>query len=407
MKDNDLQPNHPGQPEDEQGQAQERENNLHEPDVTPETESNRIDSSLPEGDEPSSEEDGSVDDRQSEVNEQPEQEQYLPPTMVADHAVVQNEQHTANGGGGGGKGWMIASLVLAAALIVVLIVPPFAKGSGNEAIAKVNDAKITKDMLYEELVTVGGKQTLDGMISQELIRQEVNKKSITVTEEEIDQEIEALKGSFPSEDQFNMALQQSGMTLEELRTESKKQIEQKKLMADKIEVTDEEISAFYDQYKNNFATPEQVRASHILVETEEEAKEIVQQLKDGADFAQIASEKNQDATKDTGGDLDFFGRGEMDPAFEEAAFSMKKDEISDPVKTSFGYHVIKLTDRKEAINPTLEEKKEEIRNQIESQKVYQGLPAYIQELKEGANVTNTIEEKEAAAAETPDAEATP
>ena len=79
-------------------------------------------------------------------------------------------------------------------------------------------------------------------------------------------------------------------------------------MGDKIKVTDEEIKQIYDQYKDSFATPEQVRASHILVETKEEAEAIVKRLKEGADFATIAKEKNQDATKETGGDLDFFGR---------------------------------------------------------------------------------------------------
>lgn len=407
MKDNDLQPNHPGQPEDEQGQAQEKEN-------TPQDQGNlsneeeRIDSdpTYPDSSEPYKE----------------ESEQPAPPIAVMHSGdqpelPLQEEQSAAGGGGNGNKGWMIASLVLAAALIVVLIVPPFAKGSGNEAVAKVNDVKITKDTLYNELIGVGGKQTLNSMITEELIKQEMTKQSITVTDAEVNEEVDALKASFPSEDQFNMALQQSGMTLDDLKEQTKTQVELKKLMGDKIKVTDEEIKTIYDQNKESFATPEQVRASHILVETKEEADEIVKQLKGGADFAAIAKEKNQDATKDTGGDLDFFGRGEMDPAFEEAAFKLKKDEISAPVKSSFGYHIIKVTDRKEATNPTLEDKKDEIRKQLENQKVYQESSAYIQELKDKATITNTLEEETPAdpatetpvdpATETPEAPAAP
>lgn len=399
MKDNDLQPNHPGQPEDEQGQAQEKENIPQEPgDLSNEEERIDSDSTYPESSEPYKEE---SDQPLSPVavmhsEDQPEQ-------------PLHDEQPPAGDGGNGSKGWMIASLVLAAALIVVLIVPPFAKGSGNETVAKVNDVKITKDTLYNELVEAGGKQTVNSMITEELIKQELAKQSITVTDAEVNEEVDALKASFPSEDQFNMALQQSGMTLEDLKGQTKTQVELKKLMGDKIKVTDEEIKTIYDQNKESFATPEQVRASHILVETKEEADEIVKQLKDGADFAAIAKEKNQDATKDTGGDLDFFGRGEMDPAFEEAAFKLKKDEISDPVKSSFGYHIIKLTDRKEATNPTLEDKKDEIRKQLENQKVYQESSAYIQELKDKATITNTLEEVAPAdpATETPEAPAAP
>ncbi|WP_327204739.1 peptidylprolyl isomerase [Paenibacillus sp. DMB20] len=148
------------------------------------------------------------------------------------------------------------------------------------------------------------------------------------------------------------------MTMDNLKEQTKMQLEITKLLGDKVKVTDDEIKKTYDQYKDSFATPEQVRASHILVDTKEEAEKIIKQLKDGADFAAIAKEKNEDATKETGGDLDFFPKGKMDPAFEEAAFKLKKGEISsEPVKSSFGYHVIKVTDRKEATNPTFEDKK--------------------------------------------------
>lgn len=378
MKENDLQPNHPGQPEDDQGQAQEIENNQQDSGSLSNEEEERIDSTYPEN-----------SDHDTTPYEQ--QDQSIPVMHSGDQPQYE-QQPPADGGNNGGKGWMIASLVLAAALIVVLIVPPFAKGSGNQAIAKVNDVSITKDKLYDELVEIGGKQTLNTMITEELLQQELNKKSITVTDADVDKDIETLKASFPSESQFESALQQNGMTMDDLKEQTKTQIELKKLMGDKIKVTDEEVKEIYDQNKDSFATPEQVRASHILVETKEEAEKIEKELKEGADFAAIAKEKNQDATKDTGGDLNFFGRGEMDPAFEEAAFKLKKGEISGPVKTSFGYHIIKVTDHKEATNPTFEDKKEEIRGQLENQKVYQGSNAYIQELKDKATITNTLED---------------
>lgn len=367
MRDNDLQPNHPGEPDEKNGQAEE---NLQQ-------ESHFGEDFRDSGDLDLSKEDDKVG------------------LMIPNDQPSQAEAAPSGGGGNGSKGWMIASLVLAAALIVVLIVPPFAKGSGNEAVANVNGVSITKDRLYDALVEAGGTQTLDGIIREELIDQEMNKKSLTVTDEEVTAEVAALKASYPSEDQFNMALMQAGMTEEDLSRQMRDQVKLKKLLADKVKVTDEEVKEIFEQNKESFATPEQVRASHILVETKEEADKIYKELQEGADFAAIAKEKNQDATKDTGGDLDFFGRGEMDPAFEEAAFKLKKGEISQPVKSSFGYHIIKVTDRKEATNPTFEEKKEEIRGQMVNQKVYQESPAYIQELKDKAKITNTLDKSAA------------
>lgn len=398
MKDNDLQPNHPGQPEDEQGQAQEIENNQQDSGSLANEGVESIDS-YPENTEnlenaENSENSENSENANDETNPYSQQDSALPvmQTEGQPHDMQQPPADSGSNGGNGSKGWMIASLVLAAALVAVLIVPPFAKGSGNEAVAKVNDISITKDKLYDELVRIGGKQTLNNMITDELIQQELNKKSITVTDADVDKDVENLKASFPSESQFEFALQQNGLTLAQLKEQTKDQIQLRKLMSDQIEVTDEEVKAIYDQYKEDFATPELVRASHILVETKEEAQQIEKQLKEGADFAAIAKEKNQDATKDTGGDLDFFERGRMDPAFEEAAFKLKKGEISGPVKTSFGYHIIKVTDRKEATNPTFEDKKEEIRSTLENQKVMQQSSAYIQELKDKATISNTLDE---------------
>ncbi|NMO96518.1 peptidyl-prolyl cis-trans isomerase [Paenibacillus lemnae] len=303
------------------------------------------------------------------------------------------------GGSGGGKGWMVVSLLLAAALIVVFIVRPFGKETGNEAVASVNNVDITKDKLYDSLVEAGGAQTLDGLITEELLKQELGKKSIQISDDEITQEIESVKSMFPSEEQFNTALASSGMTMDDLKDQTKMQLELTKLLGDKVNVTDDEVKQMYDQYKDSFATPEQVRASHILVETEEEAADIIKQLDEGADFAAIADEKNEDGTKGKGGDLGFFAeQGQMDPAFSEAAFKLEKGAHSkEPVKSSFGYHVIKVTDRKEATNPTLEDKKEDLRKQLVSTKVSEQSGPFLQELKDKAKITNTLEEKEEAA----------
>ena len=90
-----------------------------------------------------------------------------------------------------------------------------------------------------------------------------------------------------------------------------------------------------------------IRASHILVKTEEEAKKLLEEIKNGADFAKLASEHSMCPSGRDGGDLGFFGRGMMVKPFEEAAFALKKGEVSEPVETQFGWHLIKLTDIQE------------------------------------------------------------
>lgn len=386
MKENDVQPTNNGRPEDEFGQAQEQNPNTTPEPVTPEE--NDMITETPDSDRNS---DSVRDDLNPLDDTTVQSSESQAVGVVSSDNNDNNQPPAASSGGNGGKGWMIASIVLAAALIVVLIVNPFGKKNGGEAVATVNNVDITKDKLYDELVKAGGEQTLEALITKELVQQELDKKSIVITDAQVNEEVESVKKMFPSEEAFNTALTSSGMTLDVLKEQTKLQLELTQLLKDKIKITDEEIKSTYDQYKDSFATPEQVRASHILVETKEEAQAIIKQLDEGADFAAIAKEKNEDATKETGGDLDFFSKGQMDPAFEEAAWKLEKGTYSkEPVKSSFGYHIIKVTDKKAATNPTLEDKKEEITKQLESTKLNELTPAYLQELKDKAKITNTL-----------------
>ncbi|MBW4083406.1 peptidylprolyl isomerase [Paenibacillus sp. S150] len=301
----------------------------------------------------------------------------------------------------GGRGWMIASIVLAAALIVVLIVQPFQKDDSNVAVASVNGTDITKAQLYDKLVEAGGEATLQNLITTTLVDQEAKKANITVTDADIDAEIEDLKTQFGGEDALNSALQQSSMTLDDLKKQMPLQVEIRKLVEPKVTVTEDDISQYYEDNKASFNQEEEVRASHILVETQEEADAIVKQLADGADFATLAQEKSTDTgSKDNGGDLDFFKKGDMVAEFSDAAFKLKVGETSGAVKTDYGYHIIKVTDRKEAHEYTLDEKKEEITKTLKAQKVSEMSSTWLQELTASAKITNSL-------TDTPDASASP
>ena len=117
-----------------------------------------------------------------------------------------------------------------------------------------------------------------------------------------------------------------------------------------IEVNEEEASSYYETNVEQFKVEEKIRASHILVETEDEAIEIISELDDGKDFAELAQEKSTGPSGPNGGDLDFFGKGQMVPPFEEAAYALENvgDYTNEPVQTDFGFHVIMLTDTQEA-----------------------------------------------------------
>jgi foldase protein PrsA len=171
------------------------------------------------------------------------------------------------------------------------------------------------------------------------------------------------------------------------------QIRIRKLLEPKTTVTDDQIKQYFEQNKASFNTPEEVRASHILVKTKAEAEAILTQLKGGADFATLAKEKSIDpGSKDKGGDLDFFPRGVMEKPFEDAAFALKtKGELSPIIQTSNGYHIIKLTDRKEAHTATLDEEKAKIKDQLVTQQISELSQQWLADLKSKAKITNTLE----------------
>jgi peptidyl-prolyl cis-trans isomerase C len=129
--------------------------------------------------------------------------------------------------------------------------------------------------------------------------------------------------------------------------------------------TDEALHKRYDRFVHDHPAKEEVSARHILVEKEEDAKAVIAQLDKGADFAAIAKEKSMDPAKDNGGDLGFFSRDEMVPEFAAVAFALGKGEYTkQPVHTQFGWHVIKVEDKRTAAAPSFEESKEEMTNEL-------------------------------------------
>jgi len=162
----------------------------------------------------------------------------------------------------------------------------------------------------------------------------------------------------------------------------------------KTTVTPAEVQSNYNQNIQQYQTPEQVRASHILLKTEgkdeaavrKQAEDVLKQAKSGADFAELAKKYSEDeGSKANGGDLDYFSRGRMVPEFEAAAFSMEPGQISDLVKTQYGFHIIKVVDKKAASTRTLDEVRAQITDQLAFQKAQQAVASQARTLDEKIN----------------------
>ena len=145
-------------------------------------------------------------------------------------------------------------------------------------------------------------------------------------------------------------------------------------------VTPEALQAAYDKFVASFQGQEEVHARHILVATEDEAKAVKAELDGGKDFAELAKEKSTDpSAQQNGGDLGFFGKGMMVKPFEDAAFTMEAGAISDPVKSDFGWHIIKLEEKRMSQPPALDQ----IAPQLQQQVMFQNFEASVDQLKQG------------------------
>ena len=169
-----------------------------------------------------------------------------------------------------------------------------------------------------------------------------------------------------------------------------------------VTVTDADAKKYYDENQKYFEQSEQVKASHILIKVEptaedsekttarEKIQEIKQKLEAGGDFAELAKKSSEGPSGPNGGDLGYFGRGQMVPSFEETAFALEVGHVSEPVETQFGYHLIKVFDKKSGSTTPFEEVKERIEQFLKGQKMNEAVGLYIGTLKEKAEVESFL-----------------
>lgn len=285
-------------------------------------------------------------------------------------------------------------LITGAIIVIVIAVIIGTTFSNKDVVASVGKEEITKDDLYDTMVNQYGNNVLNALITNKIIEQEGKKENIKVSKKEIDKELETFIEAYGGEEAFNAALQQSGVSLENFRTDIENFLIVEKILSPDIKITEEEMKTYFEENKASFDQPEQVKASHILVEDEAKAKEVAKKLAEGGDFAKLAKEYSTDtANAEKGGDLGYFAKGEMVEEFEKVAFSLEKGKISEPVKTEHGYHIIKVTDKKAAKEATYEDHKKEVKEILFDEKINTEYPKWIDKQKEKYEIKNTLDKE--------------
>ncbi|MEK3989083.1 peptidylprolyl isomerase [Robertmurraya sp. FSL R5-0851] len=283
-------------------------------------------------------------------------------------------------------------ITIVTALIGLAIIAGILLSTKDSVIAKVGDASISEDELQQTLLDQYGADALDVLITNKLIELEADKQKLTVSDEEVDEELATLAESYGGETALEEAVVASGSTMDDVRDDIISYIKTEKLLEPRIEITDEELQTYFDENKDTFATAEQVQASHILVADEATANEVKSKLDAGEDFSELAKEYSTDTTTaESGGDLGYFSSGDMVAEFEEVAFALGVDEISAPVKTDYGYHIIKVVDHQEAKEANFEDSKEEISDTLMNDKMSTEYTVWLEELKEEYEITNYLE----------------
>lgn len=330
--------------------------------------------------------------------------------------------------------YLVATMVLLLSLVLW--------GCGGNVVASVNGENITtqeldqnveamKTSLAQQGLTFEGDQgkelekmlrrdVLNQMIDQKLVLQEAKKRGLLPSDKEVAGEIEQLKKQLGSEGEFKKFLAANGVNEPKLNDLVKQQLALNKLQeqvtSGVANPSSEEIKKYYEQNKDQFSTPEQRQVRHILIgvgdysngknRTEMEAKvlalQIVEKLKSGADFAELAKQYSDDSgSKDNGGEYPPFSRDSgFAKEFEDAAFNLKEGQFTtEPVKTMFGYHIIRLDKMIPAKVQSLAEVQNDIAATIRQNEVNEKMDSFMQELRDKAKIVNNLEKDSSGQAE--------
>lgn len=276
------------------------------------------------------------------------------------------------------KRYFIAALLICSLMLLTMACKQKGEiktGGGEPVVARINDKEITlsefNDRLKEfpSLAHTEGidietkKGFLDNLIVRELLYQEALRSGID-KEKDTASFIEEMKKRVVVDKFF------------------------KKEVDDKVSVKEDEVKKFYNEHPEEAKSPDEVRASHILLKTREDAEMVKKKIKEGVKFEDIAKKYSIDhGSREKGGDLGFFSQGMMVPEFDKAAFKLKAGEVSDIVETRFGFHIIKVLGKREGRQKGFDESNKEIEKKLIAQKRKERFDTLVAELKSKAKIT--------------------
>jgi foldase protein PrsA len=274
-----------------------------------------------------------------------------------------------------------------AALCVSLAACNNGGGDSGGNVAAVNGQNISRaDFDHKLESSPVAKQVLGQMVQQQLIDQYARDKKVDVSQADIDKKEADTKAKMQP-GQYEQILKQQNLSEADVQNIFRQQLILEKAVAPQVHVSESDIKAYFDKNRTQFDKPEQVRARHILVADPAKAKEVLAKLKAGGSWDALAKQYSTDpSSKDKGGELGFFGRGQMVPAFQDAAFGAKVGQIVGPVKSPFGYHIIQVEEKKPAQKASLASAHDTIKTQLTAQQQGTAVPAFLQQLKSNAKI---------------------
>lgn len=254
-------------------------------------------------------------------------------------------------------------------------------------IASVNGQKVSRTE-FDTKLEAGpqARQVLTSMVQGMLIDQYAKDKNITVPDADIQKKEDEIKAKYPP-GQFEQILKQQSLTEADVKNILRQQLIIEKAVGASVVITDKQIKDYLDKNHATLDKPQQVRARHILVADLKTANAVEAQLKAGAKFEDLAKKYSTDpSSKDKGGELGFFQKGQMVPAFQDASYAQKIGVVGPPVKSPFGYHIIQVEERKPATVATLATSHDSIRDTLKQQQEQTQIPQFLQSLRSKANI---------------------
>jgi len=280
-----------------------------------------------------------------------------------------------------------------------------------EAVAKIDTETISKADLERAIKTIEARagravppdqrdrvyrQVLDELVNIRLVAHEGKTRNIAVADTDVEAQIGKIRQQFKTDEEFKAALQQRQLSIEDVKSEARTELlVNKTLEAEilpKVAIAPADLDTYYKANPDQFKAPEQVRASHILIPINSsmtevqktaartEAEGLLKRVRAGEDFAALAKQYSKDSSAQSGGDLNYFEKGKMVPAFEQAAFSLKTGDVSNVVESPFGFHIIKVTDHKEPHTVPLAEVSDRLSDFLKQRKQQELTQSFIQSL---------------------------